>query len=194
MTASGVSGTGARRRDDGGRAMRRRGPGTALLLLGLVLLWPLSGLCAAGDVRPMSKIERAAMERAAKGDFDEAIETARSGITGGRDDADFVRVVGDIQLMAGRVDEAEKSFRKALEMNPRNHEAILGLGNVRKARGDLAGAEEQYKKAVELNPYPVPAYHALGLLYEEQGRLDEAIRYYKKGIAKMGYRAGCTRQ
>lgn len=167
---------------------------TILITIFLVLGTAMSGLCAAGDVRPMSELERTAMDLARKGEFDQALKTARQGIVGGTEDTNLYRVLGDLHLMAGQPDEAETAFKKALSLNVRNHDAMTGIGRVLKVRGDLAGAEKQLKASVKLNPYPVLSYYELGLLYQEQGRLEDAIAYYRKGIEKMGYRAGCTKE
>ena len=52
---------------------------------------------------------------------------------------------------AGRYEEAEKAFRKALEINPSHAEAHNNLGALLEQRGGLADAEVEFQKAVEQN-------------------------------------------
>lgn len=160
----------------------------------LLMCWPLTALSAAGDVRPMSPIERQAVDLAAKGELEKAMELLDKAVNGGRDDSDYVRVKGDILLAAGQIDKAEEAYKEASKLNKRNHEAEIGMGKVLIERGDFPAAEKKLKKAARLNPYPVLAYYELGLLYEKMGSLDKALEQYRKAIKKMGYLAGCSKE
>jgi Flp pilus assembly protein TadD len=52
----------------------------------------------------------------------------------------------------GRLDEAERSLRKAIEVGPQFAEAYSSLGLLLLRRGDFAGAADQFERAVRLSP------------------------------------------
>ena len=52
----------------------------------------------------------------------------------------------------GRLDEAEASFRQAIELKPDYAEAHSNLGNILKELGRLDEAEASYKKALSIDP------------------------------------------
>ena len=53
---------------------------------------------------------------------------------------------------AGRRDEAEGLYRRALRLDPRDGDLHLGLGRVLLARGDAAGAASQGHEALATQP------------------------------------------
>ena len=82
----------------------------------------------------------------------------------------------------GKIEEAEKSYKKAIELKPSFPEANYNLGNTLKNLGRLDEAEKSYKKAIELKPSFPEAYYNLGNTLKNLGRLDEAEKSYKKAI------------
>jgi putative thioredoxin len=55
-------------------------------------------------------------------------------------EADMVSAEGEVAEVEGRIDEADRAFRAALELDPKNVRASLGLARLAAARGDFAGA------------------------------------------------------
>jgi len=73
----------------------------------------------------------------------------------------------------GKLDEAERSFRDAIEAFPGQHQAHAGLGAVLAARGNAAEAIASYRRAQAI--VPLPQYTgALADLYTVQGKLEDA--------------------
>ena len=68
----------------------------------------------------------------------------------------------------GKVKEAEKSTRKAIEIKPDFADAHLNLGNILKDLGKLQDAELSYRKAIELKPDLVEAKLNLNLIAMKQ--------------------------
>jgi tetratricopeptide (TPR) repeat protein len=79
--------------------------------------------------------------------------------------------LGEVLLERGRLDEAERCFRRVLERDSKNPRALLGLGQVAHFRSDL-NASRDYLTRSALSAPGVKATHAL--LVEIYHRLGDA--------------------
>ena len=82
----------------------------------------------------------------------------------------------------GRLDEAVRYYKKAIELKPSFNEAYFNLANTSYEINDLNKAEASYKKVIELKPDLAEAHNNLGMTVNKMGRLDEAEACYKKAI------------
>ena len=82
----------------------------------------------------------------------------------------------------GKLEEAERLYRKILETQPTHPDVNHNLGGVLYALGKLDEAIASCKKAIELKPDYVIAHYNLGVIQKDLGRLDEAEASYKKAI------------
>ena len=82
----------------------------------------------------------------------------------------------------GKIEEAEKSYKKAIELKPDLPEAHYNLGNTLKNLGRLDEAEKSYKKAIELKPDYAEAHNNLGNTLNYKGDLVAAIDSYKQAL------------
>ena len=82
----------------------------------------------------------------------------------------------------GKLEEAERLYRKILETQPTHPDANHNLGGVLYALGRLDEAIASCKKEIELKPDYVIAHYNLGVIQKDLGRLDEAEASYKKAI------------
>ena len=82
----------------------------------------------------------------------------------------------------GKIEEAEKSYKKAIELKPDFPEAHNNLGNTLFELSKIDEAETSLKKAIELKPDYAEAHYNLGVTLQNLGRLDEAEKSYKKAI------------
>ncbi len=89
---------------------------------------------------------------------------------------------GSILKGNGKLTEAEKAQRKAIELNPTFAQAYSNLGNILKDQGKLEEAEKAQRKAIELNPTFAQAYSNLGAVLEDKGELEEAEKAQRKAI------------
>ena len=80
-----------------------------------------------------------------------------------------------IKLWDGELDDAEKSFRKALEIDPSYSNAYQGYGLLLMARQEFERALETLGKAIETRPGRFLNYAILGIIYYEWGKDDEAV-------------------
>jgi tetratricopeptide (TPR) repeat protein len=86
-----------------------------------------------------------------------------------------LRQLGKAQIVAGRNDQAEETYRQLVEVAPRLDLAWFRLGQLRGARGDVDGEKEAYERAIELNPRRVRTYKALAGVLIQQRDLRRAI-------------------
>jgi Flp pilus assembly protein TadD len=86
-------------------------------------------------------------------------------------------------LDRGELDQAEASFRLALEFHPRFSEPHANLGAVAIERGALHAAEKHLRTAIDLNEDFAQAWANLGVAEERLGRLDAAERDYERALS-----------
>lgn len=91
-------------------------------------------------------------------------------------------LVGYVQNLEGRLDEAVPSFERALELEGNFLPGILRLGQAKFELGDYAAATELFKRGLELNPKSAAALEGLGKLAAAQGDHARAARYFEKAL------------
>jgi len=101
--------------------------------------------------------------------------------------------MGLLQLSAKQTEQAEQSFKKAVELNPKSLTAVLGLGNFYTGQRRWTEAEELFRRAIELEPKKVLPRVALARLYLIQGqrpRAEQVLADAKKALSDQtdGYR------
>lgn len=89
---------------------------------------------------------------------------------------------GNEFLAQGRLDDAVKCYRQAVDLNPDYAEGFLNLGFVLKEQKLYAEAEGCLKRAILLNPKLEDAYYLLGGVLQERGNLAGAAENYKKAL------------
>ena len=92
--------------------------------------------------------------------------------------------VGRVLLELDRVDEAEVSFKAALQRDNKMAAAFAGLGQVEFARGNHQQAIELYERALSLQPEATQLNYRLGLTYRAMGDTEKA----KAALEKAGER------
>lgn len=86
------------------------------------------------------------------------------------------------ELMAGRADAAEKSFRKLIANRPKQPQAWLGLGNALAALARLEEAEAAYRHVLASMPRLTQCWINLGLVLVRAGRVSEAIAAFRQAL------------
>ena len=86
--------------------------------------------------------------------------------------------VGDLYLRLGRLDEAEREYRRAEFLFPHHPFAMLGQGKLQAARGNREGALAIFLDQFGRTP-TLDLAARIGDLYAEGGRAVEAERYYQ---------------
>ncbi len=92
--------------------------------------------------------------------------------------ADPYKVLGELYLASGRLDDAELQYGIAQRLSSRDAEAVIGLADVAAKRGRAIDAERDYRRAVALEPSYWRTYASLGRFLFGQARFSEAAVAY----------------
>ena len=132
------------------------------------------------DLRPgnIPAFTRAAYLRELFGDVEGAIELMRAAYqrtspTEVEDRAWMLTQVAHLELVAGRVDQAEQMAHDALALFPDYHYALATLAKVHTARGKHADAAAALERRYRAAPHPENLF-ALAAALARAGRTDEA--------------------
>ncbi len=88
--------------------------------------------------------------------------------------------LGQVALEGGRLDDAERAFRRAAELAASPREAAVAhayLGDVYAARDDAAGARAELERALELRPDLTEAHFKLSRVLARLGDAEGAARH-----------------
>jgi len=91
------------------------------------------------------------------------------------DQGAFHNNLGNVFVRDGQIDDAERSYRRALELDPERLDAKSNLGLLLRWRGDFKTAEELYLDVLKRAPGFVDARKNLVSLYIRMGRMREAM-------------------
>ena len=82
----------------------------------------------------------------------------------------------------GRLDEASRHYRRAIELGGAEAEIRFNLGNVLYALEEKGEAIEMFQEAVRIDPDYVEAWNNLGNALTDIGRLSDALRAYERAL------------
>jgi tetratricopeptide (TPR) repeat protein len=91
--------------------------------------------------------------------------------SGSRATAAFQKLLGEVYIDSGRLDEAEQLYTKVLEIRPLDW-ARVGMSKVKSARGDLDTSNEWLSQIIDSNPFCMQAYDLLADNYREQDNME----------------------
>ena len=90
--------------------------------------------------------------------------------------------LGGVHRRAGRLEEAERAYRRVLELEPDSAPAFNNLGNLYQEKGELAKAEQAYRRALEILPSYPEALVNLATFFSRQDRVPAALELYRQAI------------
>jgi tetratricopeptide (TPR) repeat protein len=89
-------------------------------------------------------------------------------------------VAGRLWQGAGRLPEAEASYRRAVQLLPGHARAHNNLGNVLHMQGKLEAALAAYRRALELDPGMPQANQNYASIVRDAGALAQAAEHYRR--------------
>jgi tetratricopeptide (TPR) repeat protein len=132
-----------------------------------------------GDV--LTNLARAYMQQ---GQFDKVLDEITLEKAGDAHRIDALVARGDAQLGKRSIEEAEQSFREALELKPDEVRALAGLAQCLGNRGKLADAEQLVDKALAIDANYVDALVLKGELRRNARDLAGALPFFERAVAE----------
>ncbi|HEY8123598.1 MAG TPA: tetratricopeptide repeat protein [Myxococcota bacterium] len=120
-----------------------------------------------------------------EGRGDESLARARAAVQAAPKDAVLSRLLGDIEFATGRLDDAERSYRRAIEIDPNQLESYGKLAGLYNRQNRGSEVIKTYEAALAKNPKSGELHLVLGILKEAQGPagVDAAMQHYEQAIA-----------
>jgi len=155
----------------------------ALLLAGC---GTLPGNRGGSDVSDDPRFDRAALALQA-GVADEAEQLLDGLATDYPELSGPILNLGILHAAAGRLEEAEESFRRVIELAPADAVAHAELGIVLRRQGRFVAADAAYREALALQPDYALAWRNRGVLLDLYlGRPAEALQCYERYLDLVG--------
>ena len=121
-----------------------------------------------------------------KGDFQQAEEHFQAAVKLNPSQfPDAYYNYGVLLVGEGRLDEAEKAFRQALEARPSYADAHNNLGNLLERQGNSTEAIAEYKKAIEAKPDFRQAHFNLGRILVNAQQYQEGIQHLQQALTPV---------
>lgn len=104
--------------------------------------------------------------------------------------------MGLILESRGKIDEAIRYYRQAIETYPQDEIVNCNLGHVLWLQGKTEEALVHLQRSIELNPAYAPAHQNIALLFKSQGKFDDAVKHLqaaqmvRPNDAKLYYNLG----
>ena len=95
--------------------------------------------------------------------------------------------LGNAYLKRDRLDDAAKSYKKALTIDSDYVKSLVGLGHVLREKGDITEAISVHERAIKMAPKNGSSYNHLGADYIKLGQIDSAFVALKKAVALTPY-------
>ena len=92
--------------------------------------------------------------------------------------------LGDLEIVEGRLDNAEAAYSEAIEFQARPYIPHLKRGLARLARGDRVGTEEDLRALREIGPRLPGTAYLQGLLYFERGQYADAQTALEESLSR----------
>ena len=138
------------------------------------------------DLRPgnVPGLTRAAYLRELFGDIEGAIDFMQNAYqrtpnTEVEDRAWTLTQLAHLDLMRGRVENADRLLKSALALYPEYHYALANLGKVRTAQGRLDEAVQAFRDLYHVAPHPENLY-LLAKSLERAGRTEECMKAFSE--------------
>ncbi len=145
-----------------------------LLPLSAAALLLAASLAPAEDSTTSASSVEQAMKAFQAGEYAKAV---KAGNEVGAEDPLYARaqyIVGEGWLAFGDPDQAERSFRRALEKKPESAPLLGGLGRALLAKGSHAEAEGPLRAAIKIDAKDAMSRRALGECLAAQGKAADA--------------------
>jgi tetratricopeptide (TPR) repeat protein len=98
--------------------------------------------------------------------------------------AEYHKMIGNCMSRLGQNNEAERSYKKALELSPASDEVQSNLGSLYLEQGQINDAKRCYQDAIAANPSNDKALVGLGLCHVSEGDKEAAHEAFARSLEK----------
>ena len=117
-----------------------------------------------------------------KGDYAQALETAKQVSAPGQQDSAYLSLLGDIQAHLGDTADASSIFRDAITHNPDNDQYYLSLALVELRENNIPAAEDTLQKGLARIPSSGKIFWGLGIASVLDGKTPQAEEDFKRAV------------
>lgn len=117
------------------------------------------------------------------GEVNKAVELLEKMLGSNAEDADVYQTLGSLLMEVGRLEEAEKAARRALQFDQKNTESLVLLSSIQDRRKMYKESEETLRQVLTIDPDNPTALNNLGYFLTERGeKLDEALLLIQRAV------------
>lgn len=116
------------------------------------------------------------------GNLEPALNLVQRAIGLRPDGAIYWSNLGQVLERLGRMTDAERAYRTAIEIDSRCSEAFNNLGRLVQGKDELVEAESHFRTAIELDPAYAEPHNNLGNLLKDRGELEAAVAEFRRAI------------
>lgn len=117
-----------------------------------------------------------------KGDYAQALETAKQVSAPGQQDSAYLSLLADIQAHLGATADASSIFRDAIAKNPDNDQYYLSLALVELRENNIPAAEDTLQKGLARIPSSGKIFWGLGIASVLDGKTPQAEQDFKRAV------------
>ena len=123
------------------------------------------------------------MSMAAMDDVRKQIDNYKNDLQANPKDTTALLALGQMYMIANRLEETADYFRRYLEVAPDNYQVRTTLAFVYYNNAQRQEAHNELHRALENGPNYDYAMYLLGVIYMDEGKKDEAIKWWHKVMA-----------
>ncbi|MDY7093345.1 MAG: tetratricopeptide repeat protein [Acidobacteriota bacterium] len=112
-----------------------------------------------------------------------ALEAQQQRVTENPADPAAYNDLGNLLVLAERLDEAEEAYREAIDLAPEEAQAHFNLALLLQRTRQPGAAAKQLQTVLDLEPENAWAHYQLGSIYEGKGSKGQAIHHYGRAFA-----------
>ena len=98
--------------------------------------------------------------------------------------ADYHKMIGNCMSRLGQTNEAERSYKRALELSPASDEVQSNLGSLYLEQGQISEAKRCYQDSIASNPGNDKGWVGLGLCCVAEGDKESAHEAFARSLEK----------
>lgn len=132
---------------------------------------------------PGAAVALSLLAAAAPPKLSRALEAQQALVEQRPNDVGALNDLGNLLRYAGRRDEAESTYRRALELDANRASTHFNLGLLLQEMGKQADALDAFRKTVKLDPEHAWAYYQMGAILESRSHTERAIEAYARAFS-----------